>query len=66
MYNASPDCYPKKTNLSLFALFFFFRYVLLCFKGDGSAYRDKVIKHGAIAPLLSLLAVPDLSVFGVS
>lgn len=36
------------------------------FLGDGSALRDKVIKHGAVAPLLSLLAVPDLSVFNVS
>lgn len=36
------------------------------FIGDGSAYRDKVIKHGAIAPLLALLAVPDFSVFPVS
>jgi len=35
------------------------------FIGDGSAYRDKVIKHGAIAPLLALLAVPDFSVFPV-
>lgn len=34
--------------------------------GDGSAYRDKVIKHGALAPLLSLLAVPDLSALAVS
>lgn len=25
-----------------------------------------VIKHGAVAPLLSLLSVPDLSVFNVS
>nr|XP_015211496.1 PREDICTED: importin subunit alpha-1 [Lepisosteus oculatus] len=29
--------------------------------GDGSAYRDKVIKHGAIDPLVTLLAVPELS-----
>lgn len=36
------------------------------FLGDGSALRDKVIKHGAVTPLLSLLAVPDLSVFNVS
>ncbi|XP_041341612.1 importin subunit alpha-1-like [Pyrgilauda ruficollis] len=28
---------------------------------DGSTYRDLVIKYGAIEPLLSLLAVPDLS-----
>lgn len=34
--------------------------------GDGSALRDLVIKHGAVPPLLSLLAVPDLSVFNVS
>lgn len=34
--------------------------------GDGSSYRDMVIKHGAVAPLLSLLAVPELSVFSVS
>ena len=34
--------------------------------GDGSALRDKVIKHGAVAPLLSLLAVPDLNEFPVS
>lgn len=37
----------------------------MSFVGDGSAYRDKVIKHGAIAPLLALLAVPDFSVFPV-
>ncbi len=35
----------------------------MSFVGDGSAYRDKVIKHGAVAPLLALLAVPDFSVF---
>ncbi|MGH0172087.1 UNVERIFIED_CONTAM: hypothetical protein FKN15_062363 [Acipenser sinensis] len=29
--------------------------------GDGSSYRDRVIKHGAIEPLLMLLAVPELS-----
>lgn len=34
--------------------------------GDGSALRDKVIKHGAVAPLLSLLMGPDLNVFTVS
>lgn len=34
--------------------------------GDGSALRDLVIKHGAVPPLLSLLALPDLSVFNVS
>ncbi|KAH0629299.1 hypothetical protein JD844_011253 [Phrynosoma platyrhinos] len=28
---------------------------------DGSAYRDLVIKYGALDPLLALLAVPDLS-----
>ncbi|KAK5914606.1 hypothetical protein CgunFtcFv8_009034 [Champsocephalus gunnari] len=33
--------------------------------GDGSALRDHVIKHGAVLPLLSLLAVPDLSVLTV-
>lgn len=36
------------------------------FPGDGSAYRDLVIKYGAIEPLLSLLAVPDLSSLAVS
>lgn len=40
--------------------------MFLVFLGDGSALRDKVIKHGAVAPLLSLLAVPDLSAFSVS
>ncbi|XP_074511651.1 importin subunit alpha-1 [Sebastes fasciatus] len=30
--------------------------------GDGSALRDRVIKHGVVAPLLSLLEVSDLSV----
>lgn len=40
--------------------------ILLVFVGDGSSYRDLVIKHGAVAPLLSLLAVPELSVFSVS
>jgi len=39
---------------------------LFLFLGDGSALRDQVIKHGAVASLLSLLAVPDLSVFTVS
>lgn len=34
--------------------------------GDGSPLRDQVIKHGAVAPLLSLLAVPELSVYSVS
>lgn len=34
--------------------------------GDGSNYRDLVIKHGALQPLLALLAAPDLSVFPVS
>lgn len=42
------------------------KYRLSFSSGDGSALRDKVIKHGAVAPLLSLLAVPDLSVFNVS
>jgi len=42
-----------------------FVFALFVFIGDGSAYRDKVIKHGAIAPLLALLAVPDFSVFPV-
>lgn len=36
------------------------------FLGDGSTYRDLVIKFGAIEPLLSLLAVPDLSSLAVS
>lgn len=40
--------------------------VFLLFSGDGSAYRDLVIKFGAIEPLLSLLAVPDLSSLAVS
>lgn len=47
-------------------LFFFFKYIFPSFLGDGSALRDKVIKHGAVAPLLGLLAVPDLSAFSVS
>lgn len=34
--------------------------------GDGSNYRDLVIKHGGLQPLLALLAAPDLSVFPVS
>lgn len=34
--------------------------------GDGSNYRDLVIKHGALEPLLALLAAPDLSIFPVS
>lgn len=36
------------------------------FLGDGSTYRDLVIKFGAIEPLLTLLAVPDLSSLAVS
>lgn len=40
--------------------------LLFCYSGDGSALRDRVIKHGAVAPLLSLLAVPDLSALNVS
>lgn len=39
---------------------------VLVFSGDGSAYRDLVIKYGAIEPLLGLLAVPDLSSLAVS
>lgn len=42
------------------------KYFIFCYLGDGSALRDMVIKHGAVGPLLSLLAVPDLSVFSVS
>ncbi|KAK1798911.1 hypothetical protein P4O66_007180, partial [Electrophorus voltai] len=38
-------------------------YVL---EGDGSTYRDKVIKHGAVGPLLVLLSVPNLSVYATS
>ena len=34
--------------------------------GDGSNYRDQVIKHGAIDPLMSLLSTPDLSGLSVS
>lgn len=34
--------------------------------GDGSNYRDLVIKHGGLQPLLALLAAPNLSVFPVS
>lgn len=34
--------------------------------GDGSNYRDLVIKHGGLQPLLALLAAPDLSVLSVS
>lgn len=41
-------------------------FYLIFFPGDGSAYRDLVIKYGAIEPLLSLLAVPDLSSLAVS
>lgn len=41
--------------------------VAVCiFSGDGSAYRDLVIKYGALEPLLALLAVPDLSSIAVS
>lgn len=40
--------------------------LFLFFPGDGSTYRDLVIKFGAIEPLLSLLAVPDLSSLAVS
>ena len=29
--------------------------------GDGSVFRDLVIKYGAVDPLLALLAVPDMS-----
>lgn len=50
-------------------LFFFWSspgFFFLSFPGDGSAYRDLVIKYGAIEPLLSLLAVPDLSSLAVS
>lgn len=44
----------------------FIHFIYLPFLGDGSALRDRVIKHKAVPPLLSLLAVPDLSVFSVS
>lgn len=40
--------------------------IFLVFLGDGSNYRDLVIKFGAIEPLLSLLAIPDLSSLAVS
>lgn len=40
--------------------------MFFCYLGDGSPLRDRVIKHGAVAPLLTLLAVPDLSVLPVS
>lgn len=45
---------------------FHLAFFLVFFPGDGSAYRDLVIKYGAIEPLLSLLAVPDLSSLAVS
>ena len=42
-------------------------YAFFCtYLGDGSNYRDLVIKHGGLQPLLTLLAAPDLSVFPVS
>lgn len=41
-------------------------YFFIVFIGDGSIYRDLVIKFGAIEPLLTLLAVPDLSSLAVS
>lgn len=41
-------------------------FFLLALPGDGSNYRDLVIKHGGLQPLLALLAAPDLSVFSVS
>lgn len=50
----------------LFILVFTWLFILFFFPGDGSAYRDLVIKYGAIEPLLSLLAVPDLSSLAVS
>lgn len=41
--------------------------LLFLFLGDGPRYRDLVIKHGSIQPILALLvAVPDLAVFPVS
>lgn len=52
-------------HISFFFLVFTWLFFLL-FPGDGSAYRDLVIKYGAIEPLLSLLAVPDLSSLAVS
>lgn len=55
-----------KWGLFLFFFFFLYKHIFPSFLGDGSALRDKVIKHGAVAPLLSLLAVPDLSAFSVS
>lgn len=60
MLNLSFDL--RHHTISLTCLFFYFFFIL----GDGSSYRDMVIKHGAVAPLLSLLAVPELSVFSVS
>lgn len=47
-------------------VFCFIHFIYVSFLGDGSALRDRVIKHKAVPPLLSLLAVPDLSVFSVS
>lgn len=47
-------------------VFCFIHFIYVSLLGDGSALRDRVIKHKAVPPLLSLLAVPDLSVFSVS
>lgn len=40
--------------------------ILLSISGDGSVFRDLVIKYGAVDPLLALLAIPDLSSLAVS
>ena len=37
------------------------RFDFALFSGDGSVFRDLVIKYGAVDPLLALLAVPDMS-----
>ena len=42
------------------------RFDFAHFSGDGSVFRDLVIKYGAVDPLLALLAVPDMSSLAVS
>lgn len=42
------------------------KLILPFFSGDGSVFRDLVIKYGAVDPLLALLAVPDMSSLAVS
>lgn len=60
------DLEPTEIDLGIKGVYCHAQPILLSVPGDGSVFRDLVIKHGAIDPLLALLAVPDLSSLAVS